>query len=124
MLFLPILAGTSRAFQVEGVGFSLQNNTMAQVGSCLYPNYGPKSDATPFMPSVTVYLHNARAGVLAGNTIYWRCSAYDMDVSDRIVFENNTVVCTEHGVVPHGNSVSGYDWRVTSPHCRFTHCYP
>ena len=61
------------------------------------------------MGSVTVYLHNARAGIVKRNTIFWRCSAYDMDVSDRIIFEDNEVVCTEHGVVPHGNSISGYD---------------
>ena len=42
------------------------------------------------------------------NTVFWRCSAYDLDISDRIVFEDNTIICTEQGVVPHGNSVSGY----------------
>ena len=66
------------------------------------------STHSPFQASVTLLLRNARLGRVTGNTLYWRCSAYDMDVSDRIVFEENTVVCTEPGVVPHGNSVSGF----------------
>ena len=41
-----------------------------------------------------------------------------MDVSDRIVFEENKIICTEHGVVPHGNSISAYDAR-TNPSSRW-----
>jgi hypothetical protein len=78
-----------------------------QVGPCNHPNYGPGSDSTPFQSSVTIYLHNTRAGRIANNTVLWRCSAYDMDVSDRVVFEDNDIICTEHGVIPHGNSISG-----------------
>ena len=63
-------------------------------------------------------MHNARAGLLAGNTILWRCSAYDLDVSDRVIFEDNVVKCTERGVVPHGNSISGYDYP-THPSSRY-----
>ena len=106
------MQNVSNALKMEGVGFELTGNTMNQVGSCNYPNYGPKSDATPFQPSVTIYFHNSRAGLLANNTIYWRCSAYDLDVSDRVIMEDNQIICTEKGVVPHGNSISGYDWRV------------
>ena len=91
---------------------------MNQVGSCNYPNYGPKSDGTPFQPSTTIYAHNSRAGLLANNTLYWRCTAFDLDVSDRVIFEANRVICTEKGVVPHGNSISGYDWR-THPSSRW-----
>lgn len=69
----------SNAFKIEAVGFEVTLNTMNQVGSCLYPNYGPKSDSTPFQPSVTIYMHNARTGLLANNTVYWRCSAFDLD---------------------------------------------
>jgi len=60
---------------------------------------GPKSDGTPFQPSVTIYAHDSRAGLLSNNTVYWRCSAFDLDVSDRVVFENNRFICTETGVV-------------------------
>ena len=111
-------ANVSNAFKIEGAGFELEDNIVAQVGECNYPNYGPKSDSTSFQSSVTLYFHNARGGSIRRNTIYWRCSAYDMDVSDRIIFEENQIVCTEHGVVPHGNSVSGYDAR-TNPSSRW-----
>ena len=33
-------------------------------------------------------------------------------VSDRVIFEENEFICTETGVVPHGNSISGYDWHL------------
>ena len=108
----------SNAFKLEGVGWEVAGNTMNQVGSCNYPNYGPHSDGTPFQPSVTIYAHDSRAGLLANNTVYWRCSAFDLDVSDRVIFEENRFICTETGVVPHGNSISGYDWR-SNPSSRF-----
>lgn len=76
-------SNVSNAFKIEAVGFEVANNTMNQVGSCLWPNYGPKSDSTPFQPSVTIYVHNARAGRLASNTVYWRCSAFDLDGARR-----------------------------------------
>lgn len=97
----------SNALKIEAVGFEVVGNTLNQVGPCNAPNYGPGSDSTPFQPSVTIYLHNSRAGVMKRNVVYWRCSAYDLDVSDRVVFEENQFVCTEQGVVPHGNSISG-----------------
>jgi hypothetical protein len=97
----------SNVFKLEGVGWEVVGNVMNQVGSCNYPNYGPKSDSTPFQPSVTIYAHNSRAGLLANNTVYWRCSAFDLDVSDRVILEDNRFICTETGVVPHGNSISG-----------------
>jgi hypothetical protein len=31
-----------------------------------------------------------------------------------VIFEENEFICTEKGVVPHGNSISGYDWRTHS----------
>ena len=31
----------SNAFRIESVGFECSHNTMHQVGSCLWPNYGP-----------------------------------------------------------------------------------
>ena len=78
-------ANVSSAFDVRGQGFELSRNVMAQVGECLYPNYGPKSDSTDFQSSVTIYLMNSREGLIRNNTILWRCSAFDMDVSDRVV---------------------------------------
>ena len=42
------------------------------------------------MPSVTIYAHDSRAGRLANNTVYWRCSAFDLDVSDRVIFEGTS----------------------------------
>ena len=56
-------------------------------------------DSTPFQPSVTIYAHDSRAGLLANNTIYWRCSAFDLDVSDRVIFEDNTVRLGEFAVL-------------------------
>ena len=34
-----------------------------------------------------------------------------MDVSSNMIFEDNTIRSTEAGQLPHGNSVSFYDWR-------------
>eukprot|EP01052_Picozoa_sp_SAG31_P065317 SAG31_NODE_24149_length_488_cov_0.786632_1_plen_147_part_01 len=36
----------------------------------------------------------------------------DLDVSDRIIFEDNQIVMTESGIPPHGNSISGYNYLV------------
>ena len=48
--------------------------------TCIRPVIaGPKSDSTPFQASVTIYMHNARAGRLSGNLVFWRCSAFDLD---------------------------------------------
>ena len=35
----------------------------------------------------------------------------DFDVSRFYVFEDNEIHCTETGTIPHGNSISGYDYR-------------
>lgn len=98
----------SNAFRIEGHGFELVGNTMLQQGSC----GGAVGDAHArrFQPSVTLYIHAAREGLVARNTIGWRCSAFDMDVSERIQFEENRVVCLTEDTVPHGNSVSMYDY--------------
>eukprot|EP00039_Didymoeca_costata_P014725 m.240925 g.240925 ORF g.240925 m.240925 type:complete len:416 (+) comp16083_c1_seq25:254-1501(+) len=99
----------SNAFKIEGKGFELTGNMLQQIGPCIYPNYGPLSDHSPFQPSTTVYLHASQNGLISNNVLYWRCSAYDLDTSDNVVFENNTIICTEPKVVPHGNSLSTYD---------------
>lgn len=100
----------SNALKVESTGFTVRNTTMHQTGTC--------DDKITFYGAVTFYMHMATYGVVANNTIFWQCSAFDMDVSASIVFEDNTLVCTNAGVLPHGNSVSGYDWR-TRPVSQF-----
>ena len=58
-----------------------------------------------------LYVHHATQGLVARNTILWQCSAFDMDTTDRVICEDNTFTCTNTGVLPHGNSISGYDWN-------------
>ena len=38
------------------------------------------------------------------------CSAFDLDVSERVVFEENTITLVDAGNIPHGNSLSQYDY--------------
>ncbi len=99
----------SNAFRIEGEGFEITGCTLTQSGSC----GGTSDHDRPFMSSVTLYVHNAREGLLQSNAIRWRCSAFDLDVSERIVFEGNRIDCLETGTVPHGNSLSAYDWHTT-----------
>ena len=110
----------SNAVRVEGHRFRVINNTLRQSGPCLWPNYGPGSDATSFQGSVTLYVHNASHGVLADNMGFWRCAFMDLDVSDRMIMERNVIACTETQAVPHGNSISGYDFR-SHPSSKFWH---
>ena len=35
----------------------------------------------------------------------------DLDVSDRVIFEDNAITMTETGIPPHGNSISGYNYH-------------
>jgi hypothetical protein len=88
----------SNAFKIEAVGFEVFGNTMNQVASCKWPNYGPKSDGTPFQSSVTIYMHDARAGRLAGNKVYWRCSAFDLDGEPQSSSEPAIVVPDEEPI--------------------------
>ena len=98
----------SNAFKIFGSQFELGENEVHQAGPCLWPGYGPLSDATPFQPSVTLYMSKAVDGWVHHNDFYWRCSMMDLDVSDRVIFEDNTITMTEPGIPPHGNSISGY----------------
>jgi hypothetical protein len=102
----------SNAFFIEGQGFEIAHSRITQEGSCMWPGYGPDSDRTPFQPSTTIYFHGAVDGWFHDNVCFWRCSFMDLDVSDRVRFEGNEIHSTEHGVVPHGNSISGYDYRL------------
>lgn len=108
----------SNALKVFGTQFEVSRCTASQVGSCLWPGYGPQSDHTPFQPSTTIWMQGAEDGWVHDNTFYWRCSFMDLDVSDRVIFEDNRIHSTETGVVPHGNSISGYQYR-THPSSRF-----
>ena len=42
-----------------------------------------------------MYMRGASDGWIHGNRFFWRCSMMDLDVSDRVVFEDNTIECTE-----------------------------
>lgn len=94
----------SNAFKLLGTSFEVSGNVANQTGTCLWPGYGPRSDATPFQPSTLLYMEGAADGWVHSNAFFWRCSMMDLDVSDRVIFEDNNIVCTEPGVVPHGNS--------------------
>eukprot|EP01043_Picozoa_sp_COSAG02_P103713 COSAG02_NODE_39723_length_413_cov_1.449045_1_plen_134_part_10 len=37
----------------------------------------------------------------------------DLDVSDRVIFEDNLISMTEPGIPPHGNSISGCKYATT-----------
>ena len=97
----------SNAFKIFGKQFEIGENVVHQEGLCLWPGYGPKSDATPFQPSVALYMNEAVDGWVHDNEFYWKCSMMDLDVSDRVIFEDNVITMTEPGIPPHGNSISG-----------------
>lgn len=101
----------SSAFIIEGRVFEIAHSIIDQRGECTWPGYGPDSDRTPFQPSTTIYMHGAMDGHFHHNLCFWRCSFMDLDVTDRVRFEDNQIHSTERGVVPHGNSISGYDFH-------------
>lgn len=70
------------------------------------PSYGPGSDATPFQPSTTLWMDRAQDGWVHHNDWHWKCSFMDLDVSDRVVFEDNTIADTEPHISPHGTHMS------------------
>lgn len=80
---------------------------------------------TDFQDSSTLQIHNASHGHIHKNKLLWRCSGYDMDVSSNMIFESNNLTSTEAGVLPHGNSVSFYDFQhvPTSENWSFSHNY-
>jgi hypothetical protein len=103
-------SNVSNALFLEGSGWEVADCTLLQAGICRWP---PESANTDFSSSVTFQLHGASDGVFRRNSLSWQCSAFDMDVSSRIIFEDNVLACSSAGVIPHGNSVSFYDWRHT-----------
>jgi hypothetical protein len=74
----------SNAFHIEGAVFEIAHSFLWQSGICLWP---PQSDQTDFQSSTTLLFHGADSGHIHHNTLLWQCSAYDMDVSSRILFE-------------------------------------
>jgi hypothetical protein len=101
----------SNAVAIFGSGFEIYSNTLAQLGECLWSPYGPGSDRSKFQYSVTMYMVNATDGHVHNNKGYWNCSWMDLDVSNRVVVENNTITCVKKATLPHGNSISGYQWQ-------------
>jgi hypothetical protein len=137
------LEGTnvSNAVRVEGNGFELGNTTISQTGTCPSPmTYGPGGQTFPgarFQQRVQIYLHGATDGWIHSNEITWRCGGWiDGDVSDRVVIEDNRVVCTSTGDnrtrgIDGGNSLSAYDinthpsstfWSVARDHTFHQFC--
>lgn len=82
------------ACRIEGHQFTIEDSFLQQGGVCLWP---PTSASTSFTASVTLYFHAASNGFVRNNTLLWICAAFDMDVSSRIVFEDNTINCTYGG---------------------------
>lgn len=101
-------SNVSNAIQLSGtVGYELAYNFWNQAGLCLYPY---TSDTSPFQPSTSLYLYNTSDGHIHHNTALWRCSYMDLDTSSRVAVTDNNVHLTDAGAIPHGNSISVYDW--------------
>jgi hypothetical protein len=99
----------SNALQLRGsTGFEIAANFFDQGGLCLWPYH---SDTSNFQASTTLYLHNTSDGNIHNNSALWHCSFMDLDTSSRIFFANNRANLTDAGLIPHGNSISVYDWR-------------
>jgi hypothetical protein len=106
--------------------FEIADTLMVQHELCFWGPKGGMHDAnTPFPDSSTLQIHNASFGHVHGCTLLWKCSGYDMDVSSNMIFEENNLTSTEAGVLPHGNSVSFYDFHnvPTSENWTFSHNY-
>ena len=115
-------ANATSALKLDGTRrFSVSHTILAQNELCFWGCTLNRTDNTSdctmtdsntdFTDSSTLQMHAATWGRLHHNTIDWKCSAYDMDVSSNIIFEDNTIMSTQPGVIPHGNSISFYDWQ-------------
>lgn len=96
----------SNALRIEGAGWEVRDSALTQGGVCPWP---PASSSSDFSHSTTLLTHGALDGLFRNNTLRWQCAAYDLDVSSRLVLEDNTIECTQAGKIPHGNSISLYD---------------
>jgi hypothetical protein len=101
----------SSALLVDGARrFEIANTTLEQDHLCFFgPKGGMHDSGTDFQDSSTLQMKSSLWGNIHHNHILWKCSAYDMDVSSNMIFEDNRVESTEAGVIPHGNSISFYD---------------
>jgi hypothetical protein len=100
--------------------FSVSHTVLSQNSLCFWGCGAPGENASEcsmhsansdFPNSATLQMRAASWGHIHHNTISWKCSAFDMDVSSNVIFEDNNVSGTEAGVIPHGNSLSFYDWQ-------------
>ena len=102
----------SNAVQLESQRLHVHQSSFNQAGLCLWgPNGGVHDATTDFYHSTTVKFNNVNYGWFHHNDIAWNCSAFDLDVSRHFVFEDNTVHALQSGALPHGNSISNYNWR-------------
>lgn len=74
-------------------------------------NCSMHSSNSDFKDSALLQMHAASWGHIYRNTLLWKCSAYDIDVSSNLIIEDNDIQCTNGGVLPHGNSASFFDWQ-------------
>ena len=98
-LRLTTAGNASNVLRLEGAGFAVTDCELRQDGCTL---------SEGFQPSSALLMSNARDGLFAENRILWSCSAFDLDTSERVIFERNDLVLNVAGTIPHGNSVSGY----------------
>ena len=105
-LRITTTGNSSNAMRVSGSAFKLHGNTLWQKDCVLVDG---------FESSATLLLSNARDGHMANTTVRWSCSAFDLDTSERVIFEGNHIECNVTGAVPHGNSISGYGGRQGRP---------
>lgn len=105
-LHVEVDGNASNALRIESTSFDVDNCTLWQKNCTLVDG---------FETATTLYMAGASDGVVSNTSIRWRCSAYDLDTSERVIFESNTIECNVTGAVPHGNSISGYGGRTGLP---------
>lgn len=49
-------------------------------------------------------MQGADSGHVHNNMLLWQCSAFDMDGTSRVLFEDNTITCTQARMIPHVRS--------------------
>ena len=118
-LSITLEGNVSNALRADGDGFELGNTAIRQRGSCpAAMRYGPGGQVfggARFQQRVLLYLHAATNVWIHDNNISWQCGGWmDGDVSDRVVVEDNHVVCSSAGTnrttgIDGGNSISAYD---------------
>ena len=88
----------SSAARLEGDFFRLRDSGLWQLGGCRDPHATPGG----YYASMALWVEGSRDGLISGSTIGWKCSAYDIDASERIVFEENRIRCLDGGAIPGG----------------------